>query len=90
MTLSELYTELLVCFQSTFGLECTFAFITRIVTLSLFGWHNTVLMSLCNFLEQSCILGSFERKRYDEVLGVEIISMLRLEEALVIILNLSL
>lgn len=34
--------------------------------------------------EQSCILGSFERKRYDEVLGVEIVSILELEETLAI------
>lgn len=56
----------------------------RIGTLSLYGLDNTVRTSLRNFHEQSCILGSFERKRYDEVLGVEIVSILELEETLVI------
>lgn len=56
----------------------------RIGTLSLYGLDNTVLTSLRNLHEQSCILGSFERKRYDEVLGVEIVSILELEETLVI------
>lgn len=56
----------------------------RIGTLSLYGLDNTVLTSLRNLHEQSCILGSFERKRYDEVLGVEIVSILELEETLAI------
>lgn len=56
----------------------------RIGTLSLYSLDNTVLTSLRNFHEQSCILGSFERKRYDKVLGVQIVSILELEETLMI------
>lgn len=56
--------------MSLSGPVCTFAFIMAVGALCLYGLDNIVLKSLCSFHEQSCILGSFGKKKYDEVLGV--------------------